>query len=199
TADVQLEDPVVADAELIADDVGFRCVAERLVQYARAGGARALHGDVEKSRGAAAAGHAICRTPVDPGLLVGEVGAVATELAGRAAERVQCGIAGVASLQRQIEGLAEVLGEEPERVDALRTGVGVGVLERPLTRVAELFAERRPCRLQRGVVGSVAVGHRQAPNFVSIAPTTSQARRADSSRPSFSIRGPISSRSKPWA
>src|SRR5262249_35148452 len=107
-------------------------------------------------------------------------------------------VAGVAGLERQIEGLAQVLGEKAERIDTLHARGGVGIFEDLLAREAQLRAEFAPRRLQGCVVGAVTVSHGYAPNLVSIAPTTSHARRADSTRPSWSIRGPMSSRSNPW-
>ena len=92
-------------------------------------------------------------------MLVGEVGAVAAELAGGAAERVQHRIAGVAGFEGQIEGLAEVLGEEAEGIDALHARGVVGVFENLLPRALQLRAERGPRRLQRLVVGAVTESH----------------------------------------
>lgn len=136
--------------------------------------------------------------PVDPGLLIGEVGAVTAELAGGAAEGVQRGVAGVASFEGQVEGLAEVLGEEPVGVDAMTARRGVGVLEDALARTPQPLAEFGPGFLQGRVVRTVTEGHAHAPSLASIAPTTSHARQDDSSLPSRSMRGPMSSRSKPW-
>ena len=81
----------------------------------------------------------------------------------------------------------------------LRARGGVGIFEDLFACALQLCAECSPRRLQCRVVGAVAEGHRHAPSRLSIAPTNSHARRADSKRPSFSILGPISSRSKPCA
>src|SRR5271156_4836537 len=125
----------------MAEHVGLRGVAEGLVQHAGPGYARTLDRDVEKSCAAAVAGQPVGRPPVDPCLPVGEVGAVAAELAGRAAEGVQRGIAGVAGLERQIESLAQVLSEKAKRVDTLRAGSRVRVFEDLLPGALQLFAE----------------------------------------------------------
>src|SRR5262249_25933439 len=143
------------------------------------------------------AGQPVSRLPIDPCLLIGEVSAVATELSGRATEGVQRRIAGIAGLERQIEGLAEVLREKAEGIDTLRAGNGVGIFEDLFARALQPRTECSPRRLQCRVVGTVTESHRHAPSLLSNSPTTSHARRADSKRPSWSILGPMSSRSKP--
>src|SRR6185312_7090891 len=98
----------------------------------------------------------------------------------------------------QVEGLTEVLGEKPVGIDPMHTRRGVVVFEDPLARALQLTAEFAPRCLHGRVVGTATESHVHAPSLSSIAPTTSHARRADSSRPSSSIRGPMSSRSNPW-
>ena len=62
------------------------------------------------------AGDPVGVVAVDPGLAIGEIGDVAAQLAGRCAERVDLRIRRILGLQRKIEGLPEVLGQEPKGV-----------------------------------------------------------------------------------
>ncbi len=73
------------------------------------------------------------------------------------------GIAGVLGLQSQIEGLAQVLGEEPEAVSALQTRGGVVVLECPLARRLQSVTEPYPRGIQLRVVSAVSKSHRRSP------------------------------------
>ena len=170
-ADEQLERAVGFDLHVVAEQVGFGNVAERLVQdrlRRRAIGgepARALDGDVEEARLAALAPDAIDRFAVDPGLLVDAVGVVAAELAERAAKGVDHRILGVLRLQREIVGLPQVLREIAEAVDPLQRGGRVLVLEHPLSRRLQPVAEMLPGGHQPGIARKIAVGHRLSPRF----------------------------------
>ena len=127
SADVEDEAAVPLGDEVVAEEVGLGRVAERLVQVRVVGAvvhvllrARALHGEVDEAGGAPVAGDLVGGRAVDPRLQVDEVGVVAAELAVRPAERVDGRVAGVLRLERQVEGLAEVLGEVAEAVGALQ-------------------------------------------------------------------------------
>lgn len=91
--------------------------------------------------------------------MVGEVAAIAAELAGRVAERVQQRIPGIPGLESEIEGLTQVLGQESEGVGAVRPRTRVVVLERLLACRLEAVAERRPGVVQCQVVLTVAECH----------------------------------------
>ena len=91
-------------------------------------GPRALDSEIQEWRGAAVTGDPVDRIPVDPGLKIYEVGAVAAEFAERV-EEMQSGIAGVFGLEREIERLAQILGEKAKRICAMRGRGRVMVLE----------------------------------------------------------------------
>ena len=141
-AEVDLEASVRLGDELIAHQVRLGHIAERLVWHARPVGPPSLHGEVDEAGGPAVTGYAVARVTVYPGLLIGEVGAVAAQLARRTAEDVKHRVARIPGLQRQIEGLAQILGEETKPVDPLRARCRVVILEdlraRRLQPVAEL-------------------------------------------------------------
>ena len=66
----------------------------------------------------------------------------------------------ILGLQRQVERLPQILGEESERVGPQDRTTGVGVLEHIVARGPELIAETVPRVAKLLVAGPVAIGHR---------------------------------------
>src|ERR1700722_5018448 len=98
-------------------------------------GARTLNRDVQKSGRSPVAGDPVRGITVDPSLMVGEIGGIAAQLAERRAEGMNHRISRVLRLEREIEGLAEVLRQKTKTIRALQRIGGIEILEDTVARV----------------------------------------------------------------
>ena len=147
------------------EQVGFGNIAEGLVQARPAGaglhrGARSLHGEIEKTRGAGIAADPVHMPTVDPRLTVREIRRIPAELARGRAEGVEHRVTRIPGLQREIEGLPEILRQEAKRVGPLQGVGGIVFLEHLVAGLAQTLAESNPCVSQRGVIGTVTERHK---------------------------------------
>src|ERR1700688_1573467 len=94
-----------------------------------------------------------------------EICSIAAQLAERRAEGMNHRIARVLRLQRQIEGLAEVLCQKAEAVRSLQRIRRIEILEDTVTRLLQLRTEFTPGAAQFCVVWTVSECHWPAPGF----------------------------------